>query len=142
MVIENSVGSMDVAAPRKLLTELRHALLGLHKMLLETEREAYVQLHGQVSSGEMLRLVLEHEQFAWLRFVSGLVVTIDELLDYDDPLDKTEVDNVLAEARKLLTPAQISKSFEEKYQAALQNDAATIMKHRDIRELLTSTLAN
>src|SRR5678815_12479 len=96
MDIENSVGSMDAAARRKLLTELRHALLGLHKMLLESERESYVRVHGQVSSGEMLRLVLEHEQFAWLRFVSGLVVKIDELLDYDDPLDKTEVDNVLS----------------------------------------------
>ena len=137
MTIEDTAGSV-----RSRLNDLRHALLSLHKMLLEKEREAYARVHGQVTSGEMLRLVLEHEQFAWLRFISGLVVRIDELLDEDDPLDQNEADSVLAEARKLLTPLEISKSFEEKYQAALQSDPATIMKHRDIRELINSSRPN
>src|SRR5580765_8176283 len=101
------------------LSELRHKLLALHKLLLEDERAAYVRVHGQVTSGDMLRLVLDHEQFAWLRFISGLVVRIDELLEYD-PLVADEVTSVLGEASKLLTPATISKSFEEKYLAALQ----------------------
>jgi len=46
----------------------------------ETERIAYEQVRGRVSSGELLQLVIEHEQFAWLHRISELVVQIDEML--------------------------------------------------------------
>jgi len=129
--------SQNADSVRHRLTELRSKLLALHKLLLEDERGHYVRAHGQVTSGEMLRLVLDNGQFAWLRFISGLVVRIDELLEEDDPLPVDEVNSALGEASKLLTPAEISTSFEEKYQAALQSNPSAVMAHRDIRELLS-----
>lgn len=48
------------------LSELRIKLLHLHKLLLETERLTYEQVRGHVSTGELLQLVISHEQFAWL----------------------------------------------------------------------------
>jgi hypothetical protein len=46
------------------LRELRIKLLHLHKLLLETERLTYEKVRGQVSKGELLQLVIIHEQFA------------------------------------------------------------------------------
>jgi hypothetical protein len=48
----------------KCLSELRIKLLHLHKLLLETERLTYEKVRGQVSRGELLQLVISHEQFA------------------------------------------------------------------------------
>jgi uncharacterized protein YydD (DUF2326 family) len=44
------------------LSELRIKLLGLHKLLLDTERFTYEQVRGQVSRGELLQLVIRHLQ--------------------------------------------------------------------------------
>ena len=38
---------------------------------------------GRLTSGELLQLVINHAQFAWLRLISALVVQIDEMLDAD-----------------------------------------------------------
>ena len=68
------------------LRVVRDRLLKLHKMLLDWERGQYEKAYGQVrSSGDMLQLVLGHEQFAWLRPYSGLIVRIDEWLVSDQP---------------------------------------------------------
>ena len=69
---------------QRLMRELRAGLLRLHKSLLDSERTAYERVHGQVNAGEMLQLVINHEQFAWLRPVSELIVRIDEMLDAKD----------------------------------------------------------
>jgi hypothetical protein len=47
---------------RQRLSELRIKLLHLHKLLLETERLTYEQVRGHVSAGELLQLVINHEQ--------------------------------------------------------------------------------
>ena len=41
-------------AERQLLADLRHALLHLHKTLLDWERAAYDRVHGRTSPGELL----------------------------------------------------------------------------------------
>ena len=40
---------------RRLLTELRHALLPLHRTLLEWERAAYERVHGQQGAANSSR---------------------------------------------------------------------------------------
>ena len=54
------------ALDRAKLTELRTVLLKLHKTLLDMERRDYEREHGHVSTGELFRLVLDHQQFGWL----------------------------------------------------------------------------
>lgn len=70
------------------LSELRIKLLHLHKMLLNAERVTYEQVRGNVSRGELLQLVINHEQFAWLHQLSQLIVQIDGLLHADEPVTK------------------------------------------------------
>ena len=64
----------------QLLRDLRRELLRLHKTLLDSETAAYEQARGSVTRGELLQLVINHEQFAWLHTISELIVRIDEML--------------------------------------------------------------
>src|SRR3954467_13017480 len=92
--------------PLERLRGLRHSLLHLHKVLLDDERAAYERVHGQVNSGELLQLVINHEQFAWLHSISELVVEIDEMFDADEPLTSEAAASLIENARALLTPSE------------------------------------
>ena len=63
------------------LREARTRMLRLHKILLDVERADFERESGPLTSGALLQLVINHEQFAWLRKLSAMVVQIDELLD-------------------------------------------------------------
>lgn len=119
------------------LRELRRVMLHLHKALLDTERAAYEQVFGRVSSGELLQLVINHEQFAWLHSISELIVRIDEMLDADEPLTITEADALLAQARELLKPSETGSEFERRYFAALQREPDALLAHRDVTRILS-----
>jgi len=119
------------------LVDLRKALLHLHKVLLEIERIAYEQVHGRVSAGELLKLLIQHRQFAWLHTVSEIVVRIDELLD-DEEVAEDQARMILSEARSLLVPAEDGTGFAGKYYLALQRDPSAVLAHRAVREVLAA----
>ena len=118
------------------LVEVRHALLRLHKVLLDDERAAYERVHGQVTSGELLQLVIGDEQFAWLRALSELVVSIDESLDADEPATADEAESLLKQARLLLKPSETGGEFGRRYFAALQREPDAVLAHREVTRLL------
>src|SRR5712692_4018521 len=98
--------------------DVRVRLLHLHQTLLEIERKSFERTHGRVNSGELLQLVINHAQFAWLRMVSALVVQIDEMLDADEPVTDADVINLIGGARQLFTESE-DREFQQQYQAAL-----------------------
>jgi len=117
------------------LRELRRSLLHLHKTLLDMERADFERLSGRLTSGELLQLVINHAQFAWLRQISALVVQMDEMLSAEEPATESDVDNLLDQARLLFTSPG-DETFREKYQAALQREPAAVMAHAEIAKLL------
>ena len=121
---------------RQQLMSLRRALLHLHKALLDDERLAYERVYGQVSSGELLQLVINHEQFAWLHSISELIVSIDEMLDAEEPATSADVESLLTQTRALLKPSEVGTDFERKYYAALQRDPDIVLAHRDVTKIL------
>lgn len=118
------------------LTDLRIKLLRLHKLLLETERNSYEQVRGQVSRGELLQLVINHEQFAWLHRLSELVVYIDQLLQADEPVTSEAIADLWADIRRLLTPDALGDNFALKYDAAFQRNPDVVLAHADVVSLL------
>ena len=120
------------------LRDLRNKLLHLHRMLLDTERIAYEQVHGRVSSGALLQLVIEHEQFAWLHRISSLVVQIDEMLSADEPVSLDDIQNLLTNTRMLLTPSEVGNGFAKKYYNALQREPGVVLAHAEVSKLLAS----
>jgi hypothetical protein len=119
----------------KRLQDLRHKLLHLHKILLERERASYERQYGRVNSGELLQLLINNPQFAWLRTISALVVEIDEALDQDDPATLQQLMDLFTHARDVLA-STANEEFQQKYQAALQDSPDVVMTHADVVTLL------
>ena len=118
-----------------LLPEVRLKILQLHQTLLEMERKRYEKTHGRVNSGELLQLVINHPEFAWLRMVSALVVQIDETLDADEPPTEPDLINLIKGARQLFAESA-DQEFQHKYQAALQQDPEVVVEHAALMKLL------
>ncbi len=121
------------------LRDLRNKLLHLHARLLDTERITYEQVRGRVSNGELLQLVIEHEQFAWLHRISELVVQIDEMLQADEPVALDDIQTLITYARTLLTPSEVGNGFERKYYNALQRQPDVVLAHAAVATLLASS---
>ena len=117
------------------LVDLRLGLLRLHKVLLEMERINYEKIHGQVRSGELLQLVLNHPQFNWLQIISALLVEIDEALDGDEPATVSDFENLISQTR-LLFASPANEEFKTRYQAALQREPEVVMAHSVVMQLL------
>ena len=117
------------------LHALRLSLLRLHHGLLEMERASFEEKFGRVNSGELLQLVLNHAQFAWLRMISAMVVEIDEMLNEDEPISPLSMRSLFTQARKLFTSSD-NKEFQVNYQAALQNEPDIVMAHSEVMKLL------
>jgi hypothetical protein len=120
----------------KNLADLRHSLLRLHKMLLDIERGAYQAQHGAQTSVQMLQLVIENQQFAWLRMISELIVRIDEFLEGEELPTPAAAEALIQETRDLLKPSPTGNAFQSKYDAALQADVDVIFAHREVQEIL------
>ena|SRR5215510_11334400 len=117
------------------LRNLSGALLRLHKTLLDVERADYEKVFGRLNSGELLQLVVNDAQFAWLRVISELVVQIDELLSREEPATANEIQELLAQAR-LLFDSPPHGDFMTRYQAALQREPNVVLAHSEVMKLL------
>lgn len=119
------------------LRSVRAALLRLHKELLESERIVYEQFHGRIQSkGEFFRLVIEHEWFSWLRSFSQFIVQIDETLSAKEPVTLSQANELLEQARNLLTPSEAGTSLQKRYHSAIQRNPDIAMRHAEISKLL------
>lgn len=123
-------------AERGLLTDLRHALLHLHKTLLDWERAGYERIHGRASSHELLQAIFNDPQFAWLRPLSELIVRIDETLDHESPDTPADVRAILDRARALVSPEEAGGIYAQRYREALQAHPDAVLAHRDVGLLL------
>lgn len=122
----------------QLLTDIRIKLLHLHKLLLDTERIRYEQVRGQISNSELLQLVINHDQFAWLHRLSELIVQIDELIHSDEPITSEAIAALIADVQILLTPDEVGNDFAVKYDMALQRNPDVVLAHADVVTLLAT----
>ena len=122
---------------RRLLTDLRRALLPLHKTLLEWERKTYEREHGRkMAGGELLQVITTAPQFAWLSPISGLIVRIDQALDGEAPDAPVDVDAIITQARRLVAPDQTEKPYAERYLTALQEVPDVVVAHGKVTAIL------
>jgi hypothetical protein len=120
----------------EILKNARNILLKLHKSMLDIEREMHEGIHGEVNSTEFLTLLLEDEDFAWLRKFSMLIVEIDEMFDLKDNVTGEMVDANLAKVKELVAMAEPDEYFRAKYQFALQRDPNAAGLHSELKGLL------
>jgi hypothetical protein len=126
----------------ELLKNARNLLLKLHKSMLDLEREMYEGIHGQQGAAQFLTILLEDDDFAWLRKFSMLIVEIDEMFDLKDGVTDELVDANLAKVRELVAMAETDDYFKAKYQFALQRDPNTAGLHSQLKSLLSEPPAD
>lgn len=121
----------------ELLKESRDLLLSLHKSLVDFERSIHEGIHGNVTGGQFLNLLLEDRQFAWLRRFSTLIVDIDEMFAQKDGFTSEAVDVHLRKLREIVVLQEGNDEFVLKYRSALQQDPDAAGKHGELRSLLS-----
>jgi len=130
--------ALATADQRTALDSMRHALLRLHKTLLDSERLRYERQHGRIEDGyPLLNKVMNDPAFAWLRALSALIVTIDESLENSE-LTRTGAALLQGHIRTMLTPSETGGDFQRNYHRTLQESPAVVMAHREASTMLSS----
>lgn len=120
----------------KAVSQLRDALLALHKTLIDSERVGYEETFGAISSpNEFLRLLLNDPWFTWLRPLSGFVSALDEALDDKEPMTVEQAGRFVVEAKALLTPSEQGEGFARHYFIAIQRDPDVVLAHANVTRL-------
>jgi hypothetical protein len=130
--------ALQTMADNTHLTQLRTNLLSLHKTLLDREHAAYERANGPARGGHLLQLVISHEQFAWLRSISAVVVRMDEALDEPESISSDTARKLVDEVRVLLAPSETGSVFQRNYHAAIQSDPAVAGMHGELRRALSA----
>lgn len=121
------------------LSELRNALLDLHKTLVDSERVTYEQAIGAIQSpNHFLELLTRDPWFAWLHPLSQLVVAMDEALDGKEPLTVAGADALVKQTRLLLVVSEIGDEFPRHYFDALQRDPDVVLAHARAAKLFNA----
>jgi hypothetical protein len=120
----------EPAGARERLTQLREALLHLHKALLQAERISYEAAFGKITSPyHFLQLLTSDPWFAWLEPVTHLITDVDELLDAKTPLIGGRVDAFISQTRALLVASENGEGFSRHYDEALQQFPDVVFAH-------------
>ena len=125
------------------LDNIFHALLRLHKALLDDERVSYERVHGRISSnGELLQLVLNDAWFAWLRPLSQVIAKVDELSEEHELSIREGIPALLVSVRTLLMPTESGEGFSRQYYDALQRSPEVVLAHAAAKALLMQSVPN
>ncbi|CAN5156830.1 hypothetical protein BH20ACI2_BH20ACI2_25330 [soil metagenome] len=118
------------------LKNARNILLKLHKSMLDLEREMYEGIHGNLTAGEFLNLLLEDEDFSWLRKFSMMIVEIDEMFAVKTEISAEMIDANLKKVKELIQMDEPDEYFRAKYQFALQRDPNAAGLHSQLKQVL------
>ena len=124
---------------RQRLTDLRLALLKLHKALVDSERVGYEKTIGKIQSpNHFLQLLTNDPWFAWLHPLSQLIVAMDETLDAEEPLTVDKVDALAEQSKVMLVASESSDGFSGHYFEAMQRDPDVVFAHAEVVKLRKS----
>jgi hypothetical protein len=128
----------EPAGIRQRLTDLREAMLPLHKALLEFERVGYEATFGKIQSPfQFLKLVMNDPWFTWLTPMTQLITVMDEMLDAKSgPLTVAGVDAVAERVKTLLVATENGEGFSRHYDEALQRNPDVVMLHAAVAKLI------
>lgn len=122
---------------REELTRLRENLVVLHKALIDSERVEYESSFGTIPNpNQFLKLLINDPWFAWLQPFSAMVVSVDELIDVEEPLTKADLTRVKSQASHLLKASEEGDGFGRSYFESLQREPDVVLAHAAVMKLL------
>jgi hypothetical protein len=124
---------------QELPDQLRHAVLALHRSLLDAQRIRYERRHGRVqTSGELLGLVLEHPEFEWLRELSALIAQLDEWLEGGESRRDEEFGEITGKLRAMVQAGGANERFNKPYWELVEEVPEVLVEHVKLWRLLAS----
>jgi hypothetical protein len=115
------------------MSDVRPALLELHRLLLEAQRVQAERFGGRLTSTELLQAAADDLRFSWLKELSELIATLDQARADGD---QAAQDAAIARARRLLAPPDPDTAFGARYLRALQDHPEVVLAHRDVTAAL------
>lgn len=116
-------------------------LLAIHKALLDLERANYEGKNGPISNNhEYFSLVVNHEDFQWLRKLSEIIALIDEESE-QDPIDLKKVKELLNNLKDILAENK-NDEFSLRYNFALNTYRNIFDLNCDLNSEIDSVLNN
>lgn len=119
------------------LKNARNILLKLHKSMLDLEREMYEGLNGPLSPAQFVNLLIEDEDFGWLRKFSMLIVEIDEMFAMQECIPDGMINANLGKVRELVEMSEPDDYFRAKYQFAIQRSPDAAGLHSQLKVVLS-----
>lgn len=118
------------------LQDVRHALLALHRTVLDAERQVYERTHGRQSAGQFLDAVIHAPELAWLQPLTALIVRLDEELE-DVPDDGLRADSdSMKQLIALVRPDARGDRFQQRYVEVLQRSPEAVIAHGALVRML------
>jgi len=118
------------------LQDVRHALLALHRAVLEAERQVYERTHGRQTAGQFLDAVIHAADLAWLQPMTAAIVRLDEELEGTARDASREDDDVVQQLRGLLRPDPEGSVFQQRYAEVLQRSPEAVLAHGALVRML------
>ncbi|MBL7545432.1 MAG: hypothetical protein JNL11_16550 [Bdellovibrionaceae bacterium] len=122
---------------REQLHQISTALLRIHKNLLENEmQERESKLHITLGPNERLHALLNDPTLDWLRSLSQLVASIDEVYFQKEPITTAQFETELKKVTDLIIENNDSV-FLKKYRSLLPTVPDLMQQHGLLRLALT-----
>jgi hypothetical protein len=116
------------------MSDVRPALLELHRQLLEAQRLQAERFGGRMTATELLQAAADDLRFSWLKELSELIAALDQArTDGDAAAEAAAVER----ARELLAPPDADTPFGARYLRALQDHPEVVLAHRDVTAALS-----
>ena len=132
-----SVEVSGQAQVKEQLNALRSKLIVLHKALIDSERVEYEKSFGPLETPQQfLKVLINDPWFAWLQPFSRMVVTIDEMLESEEPIPADEVKGLIERARTLLEVREETDDSRRSYFEALQREPDVILAHAAVMKVV------
>ena len=123
--------------------ELRHALLDLHKSMIDAQRIIYERDHGRVQTpAQFLGLVLEHPDFEWIRELSALMALLDEWREDARGVESVSLDDIVGGLRALIQRESANARFTDRYWRMLDSTPEVLVGHVKLWRMLGSEALN
>ena len=121
----------------KQLHTIRTVLLVLHKTLMDAQKLLYEARYGPIGGpNEYFKVVLEDEEFVWLRTFSLLIVEIDEAIySKRNPVTLEVATELLGVAQQTLQPSPVGDVTARNYYLAIERDSTIAKLHLQITQV-------
>jgi hypothetical protein len=128
---------MQSAEALKKADEIRHALLDLHKSMIDAQRIIYERDHGRVETpAQFLGLVLEHPDFEWIRELSALMALLDEWREDAREVESVALDDIAGALRALIQRGSSNARFTDRYWRMLDSTPEVLVGHVKLWRML------